>query len=36
VWPQLFGGLDGEAKGGLEDCQPLAEETNATTLRATR
>ena len=25
VWPQLFGGQCGAARGGLEDCQPLAE-----------
>ena len=24
VWPQLFGGQCGAARGGLEDCQPLA------------
>jgi hypothetical protein len=33
---QLFGGLGGEAGDGLEDCQPMASETNATRLRALR
>ena len=36
VWPQLFGGLGGEAKGGLAHHQQMAEETNATRLRALR
>ena len=36
MWPQLFGGLGGEAGDGLAHRQPMAEGNEPTTLRALR